>query len=92
MSNEVVAGLFALAGAALGWALSEGTGWIKAKRRARMLRGALLSEISDARGSLERTRLVVESAMRLALYRVLLGVGPVKFRVHITRLILPKLA
>src|SRR6266851_4381265 len=83
MSNEVIAGLFALGGVALGWVLGEASGWIKAKRRSRVLKRALLAEISDARGWLNRTRLVVESAMQLALYRVLLTVGPIKFRPHI---------
>jgi hypothetical protein len=83
MSAEALAGLFALGGTALGWMLSEATAWIKSKRRAQMLRRALLTEISDARGALNRTRLIVETAMQLSLYRLLSTVGPIKFSPHI---------
>ena len=48
-----------------------------------MLRRALLQEIKDARGWLNRTRLIVETSMKLSLHRVLFTVGPIKFRPHI---------
>ncbi len=83
MNNEIANSLFALGGVALGWILSEATGWVKSKRRARMLRRALEQEIDDARGALKRVQLEVEKSLQLSILGYLSTTGPVKVPIHI---------
>jgi hypothetical protein len=83
INNETIGGIFALGGVALGWLLSEATGWIKAKRRARMLKRALIQEIDDARGALKRVQLEVEKSIQLVLLGYISTTGPIKFPTHI---------
>ncbi|UJQ27772.1 hypothetical protein [Lysobacter gummosus] len=71
--QDYVKVLIALASIALGWLLAQGTELVKSKFKARRIKKALLTELTDLRVHLERTRL---SCMRGLQVFAIMGIQP----------------